>query len=281
MELRELRYFAAVYEERSVTAAARRCYISQPSVSAAVAQLEQELEAPLFLRHRKGVAPTAAADQLYPVARRLLDQAQALRGLFRQAPPRRSLSLGLMSSLDIERTLALLQPLTGAADLDLRLVGADDPCDARIVSRGLLTRGEAFLPLWKERYILALPPGHPLTLKPRLRAADLPGLRLVDRCHCENAKAFDRARGLLQTVAVAQSEEWAVALVAAGVGAAILPEGVVRDPRVAVREIADVRAVREVGLAYGRAGAAPALQSLLALIKTGLKTGTAAGRRKK
>lgn len=272
MELRELRYFTAVYEERSVTAAARRCFISQPSVSAAVAQLEQELEAPLFLRHRKGVAPTAAADQLYPVARRLIDQAQAVRGLFRQAPPRRALSLGLMPSLDVERTLALLRPLTGAADLDLRLVGADDPCDARIVSRGLLAKGETFLPLWKERYVLALPPGHPLTLKERVRAADLPGLRLIDRCHCENTKAFDRGRP--RTVAVAQSEEWAVALVAAGVGAAILPEGVVRDPRVTVREITDVRASREVGLAYGRAGAGPAVQELVSLFKAAI-----AGRR--
>ena len=43
MELRELRYFLAVYETGSVTAAARRCFISQPSISAALAALEREL----------------------------------------------------------------------------------------------------------------------------------------------------------------------------------------------------------------------------------------------
>jgi len=61
MELRELGYFIAVYEEHSVTRAARRCFISQPSVSAALAGLEHELGAALFVRHRKGATPTSAA----------------------------------------------------------------------------------------------------------------------------------------------------------------------------------------------------------------------------
>ena len=48
MELRELGYFLAVYEERSVSAAARRSYVSQPSVSEALANLEHELATRLF-----------------------------------------------------------------------------------------------------------------------------------------------------------------------------------------------------------------------------------------
>ena len=43
MELRELGYFVAVFEEGSVSAAARRSHISQPSVSTALAALEAEL----------------------------------------------------------------------------------------------------------------------------------------------------------------------------------------------------------------------------------------------
>ena len=54
MEIRELRYFAAVYSERNLTAAARRCFISQPSISAAIANLEAELGTTLFIRHKKG-----------------------------------------------------------------------------------------------------------------------------------------------------------------------------------------------------------------------------------
>ena len=58
MDIRELRYFAAVFRERNLTAAARRCFISQPSISAAITNLEAELGTTLFIRHKKGVAPT-------------------------------------------------------------------------------------------------------------------------------------------------------------------------------------------------------------------------------
>ena len=40
MDIRELRYFAAVFRERNLTVAAKRCFISQPSISAAITNLE-------------------------------------------------------------------------------------------------------------------------------------------------------------------------------------------------------------------------------------------------
>ena len=69
MDIRELRYFAAVFSERNLTAAARRCFISQPSISAAITNLEAELGTTLFIRHKKGMAPTASAEQFHAVAR--------------------------------------------------------------------------------------------------------------------------------------------------------------------------------------------------------------------
>src|ERR1700709_1819130 len=98
MELRELGYFLAVYEERSVSAAARRSYVSQPSVSEALGNLEHELATRLFVRHRKGATPTAAGEQLYPIAQRLVAEARGLPALFQPAP-RRRLTGGLMRSL--------------------------------------------------------------------------------------------------------------------------------------------------------------------------------------
>ena len=121
MDLRELGYFVAVFEEGSVSAAARRSFISQPSVSAALAALEAELGATLFVRHRQGVTPTAAAARLYPTARRLIAEAQALRASFRApAPARTPLALGLMRSLDAARGRELPGVLAVAA-LDERL----------------------------------------------------------------------------------------------------------------------------------------------------------------
>jgi DNA-binding transcriptional LysR family regulator len=249
MDIRELRYFAAVFRERNLTMAAKRCFISQPSISAAITHLEAELGAALFIRHKKGMAPTEAAEQFYAVARRIIDETDAAKNLFRKPATRNALTLGLMRTLDRPRTVALLKPLTGTSDIALRLVGVDDAADARIVSKNLLRADEHFVPLWAERYVAVLPPSHPLTLKERLRTTDLAGVAMVDRCHCEQSEFFGRAASASrQPAAIAESEDWAMALVAA-----IVPEGVARaHSDVAVREI-DVDVKREVGLAYSAA----------------------------
>lgn len=250
MDIRELRYFAAVYRERNLTAAARACFVSQPSISTAITHLEAELGTTLFIRHKKGVAPTASAEQFHALARRIIDEADAARSLFRKPNTKTTVTLGLMRTLDIPRTIALLKPLTARTDIALRLVGGDERADARIISKSMLRADEHFVALWSERYVAALPPSHPLTLKEKLRTADLAGVPLIDRCHCEQSEFFGRSSQRRQTAAVAQSEDWAMALVAAGVGIAIVPEGVARgNPDVAVREI-EVRVKREVGLAY-------------------------------
>ncbi|MFB9268808.1 LysR family transcriptional regulator [Bradyrhizobium erythrophlei] len=250
MDIRELRYFAAVYQERNLTAAARRCFISQPSISAAITNLEAELGTTLFIRHQKGMAPTESAEQFHAVARRIIDEADAARKLFRKPATQRTLTLGLMRTLDQARTIALLRPLTGNADLALRLVGANEKADARIVAKNITDAGEHFIPLWTERYVAALPPSHPLTLKERLRTTDFAGVPMIDRCHCEQHEFFKQTSPPRKPVAIAESEDWAMALVAAGVGVAIVPEGVARsNPEVAVRAI-EVEVTRQVGLAY-------------------------------
>jgi len=253
MDIRELRYFAAVFRERNLTAAARRCFISQPSISAAITNLEAELGTTLFIRHKKGVAPTESAEQFHSVARRIIDDADAARNLFRKPSARHALTLGLMRTLDLPRTIALLKSLTGAADVALRLVGVNEPADARIISRSMINADEHLIPLWTDRYVAALPPSHPLTLKDRLRTSDFAGVAMVDRCHCEQSEFFGRSVQSRETAAVAESEDWAMALVAAGVGIAIVPEAVARaNPDVVVREI-EVEVKRQVGLAYSAA----------------------------
>jgi DNA-binding transcriptional LysR family regulator len=253
MDIRELRYFSAVFQERNLTAAARRCFISQPSISAAITNLEAELGTTLFIRHKKGVAPTLAAEQFHSVARRIIDDADAARNLFRKPSTRHALTLGLMRTLDLPRTIALLKPLTGASDVALRLVGMNEAADARIISRSLIKADEHFIPLWTDRYVAALPPSHPLTLKDRLRTSDFAGVAMVDRCHCEQSEVFNRGVRPREPAAIAESEDWAMALVAAGVGIAIVPEGVARaHSDVVVREI-EVKVKREVGLAYSTA----------------------------
>jgi len=268
MDIRELRYFAAVFQERNLTVAARRCFISQPSVSLAITNLEAELGTTLFIRHKKGVMPTASAEQLYSVARRIIDDTDAARNLFRKPAMRHRLTLGLMRTLDIPRTIALLKPLTAASDVHLRLVGANEAADARVVARSMIGADEHFIPLWTDHYVAALPPSHPLALKDRLRTSDFAGVAMIDRCHCEQSEFFGRNAQPRNIVAVAESEDWAMALVAAGVGIAIVPEGVARaNPDVVVREI-EVDVKRQVGLAYSAArSASDVLQDFIAKLE--------------
>jgi len=64
--LQQLRYFIALYEEGTFTRAARRCCISQPSLSEAIRALETELGGALFSRKlRRG--PTELGKLLYPL----------------------------------------------------------------------------------------------------------------------------------------------------------------------------------------------------------------------
>ena len=57
MDLKSLNYFISVYELKSFSAAAKACFIAQPSISSAIAQLEQQLNVQLFIRHARGVTP--------------------------------------------------------------------------------------------------------------------------------------------------------------------------------------------------------------------------------
>jgi LysR family transcriptional regulator, nitrogen assimilation regulatory protein len=72
LELRQLQYFAALFEEGSVTRAARRMNVVQPALSMQMAKLETMLGQKLFERTTRGMVPTAAARTLYRLARPIL-----------------------------------------------------------------------------------------------------------------------------------------------------------------------------------------------------------------
>jgi len=79
MDLRLLRYFVAVAEERHFQRAAERLHMTQPPLSRAIKQLETDLGTVLLNRSPRGVTLTASGTELYDQARTLLEHAEQVR----------------------------------------------------------------------------------------------------------------------------------------------------------------------------------------------------------
>jgi len=78
--------FDAIYEERSITRAAHRLAVTQPTVSGSLVRLRTVFDDRLFVRKQSGMVPTPRADQLAPAVKRLLAEAQDILAPERFAP---------------------------------------------------------------------------------------------------------------------------------------------------------------------------------------------------
>ncbi|MDQ0466740.1 DNA-binding transcriptional LysR family regulator [Caulobacter ginsengisoli] len=257
-DLRALRYFVAAYETGSITAAARRCSISQPSITAAIQNLEAELGARLFERTRQGLAPTRDAEILHPRASALLAEAAALHREFRVRAPR-TLAIFIQPDVGLRRVAPVLRTAYELVpDLVARLVGERSAADIQVTAQGCHEADSDFLPLWTEPYAVLMPATHPLRFRSHIRLADLDGLPLIERPHCALQARFE---GGLATAgfrpdirATAADEEAVLVLVEMGVGLAIAPASHAEGASgVIVRPLAPELATdRTVGLAWRR-----------------------------
>jgi LysR family nitrogen assimilation transcriptional regulator len=79
VDLQKIQYFLAVMEHRNLSNAAQSLRVSQPTLSRQMSALEHEFDAPLFVRHGRGVAPTEAANRLYEGFKGLERQLRSLK----------------------------------------------------------------------------------------------------------------------------------------------------------------------------------------------------------
>ncbi len=79
MELRQLESFLAIAEEGSMTAAAKRCHLTQPAISQQLKLLEDELGERLFHRLTRGMELTAAGQIVFDAAQRMRQESQSLQ----------------------------------------------------------------------------------------------------------------------------------------------------------------------------------------------------------
>jgi DNA-binding transcriptional LysR family regulator len=250
MELRHLRYFQAVAEERHFGRAAARLHMAQPPLSQQIRQLEEELGVTLLRRTTRRVDLTPAGEAYLVRVRAILQSVQAAgdeavrignglegrlvigcvgsatysllptlaRALREQLPGVDFAFRGEMLSpdqLDALRDgsidLALMRPLTDLAQ------GAD----VTVTS------------LRKDRYVVALPEGHRLAGRSRVRVADLRGEDLIVHAGRGRSAMYDAVTALCRDAGFEPTIRHEVAetstlvtFVAAALGVAVVPEPV-------------------------------------------------------
>ena len=186
LEIRELRYFAAVAQELHFGRAAERLRMSQPPLSRAIRRLEQRLGVELFHRNRRGVQLTAAGEVLLQEARNVFDAATAAVLRSRRtvdADDRLVLVTKAGASHDLLRDLLdtyVARPEALPVEVLLCEVGEQGQvlrqgrADVALVHSPYDVFGEFdSQELVTERQVAIVPRGHPLARRPRLTLAEV------------------------------------------------------------------------------------------------------------
>jgi LysR family hca operon transcriptional activator len=187
-ELRHLRYFVAVAEERSLTRAAQRLHLGQPSLSEAVRQLERAVGAELLLRGPRGVELAPAGETLLEHARRVLRHADGLDEALRahREGSAGRLRIGLLVDGLGPLTAPLLAALRTARPgvaLSVRQVEpgegaaavAEGRLDVALLHGPQADERVALVPLFTEPRVVAVAARSALANAPALAAADVVG----------------------------------------------------------------------------------------------------------
>src|SRR5262245_45573871 len=240
--LRQLQYVVAVAEWLSFRKAAERCHVSQPSLSARIAQMEAALGVPLFERDRRRVLVLAAGREIIKRARTILRQSDDLVELARRAgdPFSGTLRIGIIPTI----SPYLLPRLTSALRADfpsLTILWVEDKTQVvmRSLEAGTLEAGllalEADLGdveseiIGPDPFVLATPIDHPLGKKATpAKAEELrhASVLLLDDGHCfrDQALAFCSGAKAHELEFRATSLTTLAQMVAGGAGVTLLPE---------------------------------------------------------
>jgi len=245
VQINQLGYFVALADTRHFTRAAERAGVAQPTLSQQIQALEGELGTRLVTRRPRNIELTAAGEELLPVARRILAEADnARRALAELADLKRgrvrlgatpSLCTGVLPGVVAEyhRThpgVAIVIAEGGSRDLKERLVAGE--LDLAVLIDPRTQEGLATTPLFVEELVLiSARDAPPPTRRPRIAIAELRSKQLVmfraGYDLRETTVAACRAAGFDPAFAVEGGEMDAVlSLVAAGAGVAIVPETV-------------------------------------------------------
>jgi LysR family transcriptional regulator, hydrogen peroxide-inducible genes activator len=287
--LRQLSFLLAVAEHGSFISAAEQTFITQPSLSAAIKELEMILGARLVERGRTGATLTPAGEIAASRARAILSAVDELGEAVQGAaePLTGPFRLGVIPTI-APFLLPKILPKAKASfpklklylreDLTRRLVEGlrEHTLDAALIALPYDAQGIDTMSLFDDEFLFVGPTDHPLSTKPHLAMADLADeqVLLLEDGHCLR----DHAIGVCGLVRPGQEEVRATSLftlvqmAAGGLGVSLLPRmaadaGLAGDGLV-VRPFNPPVIGRQIGLAWRRgSGRLVEIKALAALLK--------------
>lgn len=279
MTLTELKYLIAVAEERHFGRAAEVSFVSQPSLSAAVKHIEDELGVRIFERNKRGVALTEVGSEVVAQARRTLEEAHRIKLVAKQGKNQLHGAL----KLGVIHTIApyLLPALVGAlrkrapempldieenmtANLD-RLLKAGE-IDVAILALPYEAPGIEVEPLYDEEFEVVVPAGHAFARRRSLPIAELDAgeLLLLPVGHCLRDQVLGACTEFSKAPPpgrLGNSLETLRSMVASGLGITVLPATALteryRSALVKAVRFAEPRPFRRVVLAARKGFARP------------------------
>lgn len=281
MNLRTLNYLIALAEERHFGRAAQACFVSQPTLSAQIRKLEEELGSVLIERGPGKFLLTDVGRQVVDRARSIVREADQIREIARrsQNPLSGTLSLGFIPTLGPYLMPHVMPPLHAAFE-NIRWHLSEYQTHELLdrLKQGTLDVGVMALPfgaedhsqlktrrLFREPFVAALPPGHALAAKTSVTTDDLSpdALLLLQDGHCLRDQALSVC-GVADPASefTATSLETLRQMVAAGLGVTLLPQlavhgapATVRKEALTIRPFGKPVPYREIGAVWRRSSA--------------------------
>ncbi len=240
--IRQLEYLVAAAEEASMSRAAQRCHVTQPTLSSQIRQLELRIGQDLFERTPRGVFPTPAGKDLVQLAREAIEAVDQL--LVRANAPDRPLEgrikLGSLSTItpylvpealaELEQSHPELQiELHDGSGDEIKAKLTDGSVDAILVALPTGLHGTEEIELAFDPFLLVAPAGSTLgdLAEPvQVESLGASKLLLLDDPHCVRGQALEvcmRANSSPDTSLHVTSISALVQLVRQGLGATLLP----------------------------------------------------------
>lgn len=297
--LRQIRYFVAIAELGSLSAAAKELSISQSSVAVGIQDLEEELACQLFERHARGMEMTVKGHQFYRHAQKILSDVADARRSLEESPEIKGgrLNLGvtsLVAGYVVAELLARFRRAFPGVDVsivedgryDLEHLLVSGELDAAVMILPPDRRAQALEAtiIQTSPFRLWLPLGHALTRQKEVSIADLahsPHILLSADEISETEESQWRKMGIRPPVLLrTRSVEAVRSLIATGAGVAILPDLAYRPwslegDKVEARPLAEAIPPALVGVVRRRgSSASPTVRSFLSILQAQKQPGS-------